>query len=476
MKAHSDAALMLLIDRLNWPVKMVRWRAAKAIKQLMEQEATRQTTTTALLRWVSNCRFESEVGSALSVLLVAPPETRPSFDVVCSHIQKPSLLSGLLLEKIYGWHCGNWGNAHSGYPSQGFVASQYFDDYKTAHVPRVFFSNLKLLERQSGLPFTLQWAHEWETVAKQTETCKTGYPSYFGDFGLQRSGVTGQFVQRQGEVYRSAYLRTLAFAVSAWRLPPQTAALYGMDTLLALPDLFDVEPQDRPKWLSDVPAQCLSEGADLSAIGRQIIEAGTTANDSLVSIGSPLPAEINEFADLTISAFLVTDDFHPSDDQKLRSANQIFFANSYRFNSVRENLEPKPIAGRSGHAIPVCSQVLPSPHGMWHDDYLQRGLLLPAPYCFDDVTAQRADANGLSLLLRSKTVAKASFWHDAWTPLNAPEGPTRCGIALTMRRNELEQAARRFGMQLGWFAHLSFMEKDSQFGDLLPRTRTAFFK
>lgn len=476
MKAHSDVALMLLIDRLSWPVKMVRWRAAKAIKALMEQEETRQRTTTALLRWMSNCRFESEVGSALSVLLVTTPEARPSFDVVGSHIIKPSLLSDMLLEKIYGLHCGNWGSAHSGNPPHGFVASQYFDDHKTAHVPGVFFLNLERLERRYGLPFTLQWAHEWETLTKQTETCKTGYPSYFGDFGLQRSGVTGQFVQRQGEAYRSSYLRTLAFAVSAWRMPPQTAAQYVMDSLLVLPDLFDVEPQDRPKWLTDLPAQCSTEGADLAVIGRQIIAAGTTANDCLVSIGTPLPAEIAEFGDLTVSAFLVTDDFDHSDGQRLRSAGQLFVADSYRFNSVRENLEPKPIAGWSGRAIPVCSQVFPAFHGLWHDDYLQRGLLLPAPYCFEEATAQRADAKGLSLLLRSKAVAKASFWHDAWTPLNAPEGPTRCGIAVTMRRNELDQVARRFGMQLGWFAHLSFMEKEGRFGDLVTKTRTAFFK
>jgi hypothetical protein len=473
VKADAAVALSMLMDRLSWPVKLTRWKAAKAIKGLIEQESTREDATRALLRWIAEARFESEVASGLSVLLVTAPDARPSLETLCGHIAKPSLLSDLLIEKVYdGRHCGGWRGAHSGWPPEYFVASKYFEDHKMAQVPRIFSHNVEYLDERFELPFMRQWAYEWQRLTDETQTARTGYPSYFGDYGQERSGIVGQFVQRQGEVYRSAYLRMLAFAVSTWGMPSRIAGTYLFDTFSVLPDLFDVEPRERPQWLSDLPARCLAENADLKRLGRRIVKAGTDGDDCLVALGTPLPVGLAEFGDLALSAFFVTDDFVPSEEQALYPVGDNFRPDDLRFNAKLQSLEPSEITGRSGKAISVCSQAQPVYHGFWHDDYFQRGLLLPAKYCFEETAIQCADAEGLKLVVGGQVVARTEYWHDAWTPLSAPENPTRCGVSVMMQRDRLDAAVKRLGMKIGWRVQLDVMQKSGRWTERLRRRAT----
>lgn len=477
VKADPAVALTMLMDRLSWPVKMVRWKTAKAIKGLIEEASTHDPAVAALLRWIGQRRFESEVVSGLSVLLVVTPESRPSLETVRTHIAKPSLLSEMLIERMYsGPQCSDWKDRHSGEAPKGFAPSEYFQDHRGAQVPQIFSSTVERLDSLYGLPFTIQWAHEWQILTEETQTAKTGYPHHFGDFGLQRSGVIGQFVQRQGEVYRSAYLRMLAFAVSSWGMPSRTAADYVLFAMSILPELFEVEPQGRPQWLGDLPGQCLEGGADLEAIGRRIIQAGTNADSCVVSLGTPLPVDIGEFCDLTISAFFITDDFVPSEGQVLEQAVDFFFPDHLGFNTTRDDLRIKPVTGRSGRAVSVCTQALPVFHGFWHDDYFQRGLSLPAPYCFEETSSQIADASGIKILLGKKQVAEAKIWNDVWSPLYARGNSTRCGIVTTLRNDKLHRAAEQNGMKIGWYMRLSSLQREDPHGDLVPTIRDAFFR
>jgi hypothetical protein len=477
VKADATVALTMLMDRLSWPVKMVRWRAAKEIKKLIESELTRATATAALLRWLAERRFESEVVSALSVFLVVIPEARPKLKVLCPHILKPSLLSEMMVEKMYaGSRCGDWQRAHSGEPPDDFVASKYFENHKAAQVPLIFSNRLRSLEERYELPFMRQWAYEWQNLTNETGAVETKYPSYLGDFGLQRSGIFGQFVQRQSEVYRSAYLRTLAYAVAMWGMPPRLAATYLFHALCILPNFFDVEPGKRPKWLRDLPARCLREGADLEAIGRHIVGAAKNRNRSLVALGTPFPAELAEFGDLTMSAFFVTNDFVPSEGQVFGPDGNYCFPDELGFNAERERLDARPVAGRTGSAISVCAEAHPVFHGFWHDDYFQRGLPLPASYCFEETTIQSADAGGLRILLDGQKVGEAVIWHDAWTPLYGEGSSTRCGVCTTMSRVKLNEVAKRLGMGIGWFVRLVYMHRKESYSDYSPITRTTFFR
>jgi hypothetical protein len=239
---------------------------------------------------------------------------------------------------------------------------------------------------------------------------------------------------------------------------------------------FEVEPQPRPEWLGDLPARCLGDSSDLEAAGLQIISANTATGEDLVFLGTPLPSTTAEFGALTLSAFFVSDNFVPAESQTFSVSAERSYPDDFGFNTTREPVEAKSVPDRSGSAISVCSEAQPPYHGFWHDDYYVRGLLLPASYCFEETISQRADALGLGLFLGAEQVAKTAFWHDAWTPLTAPDCPTRCGIIATMSRERLRAAAARFGMKIGWAVNLTYLTSDSRIGDMTATRRTAFIR
>src|SRR3546814_9870629 len=124
----------------------------------------------------------------------------------------------------------------------------FFCKHKTAYEMRisdwssdVCSSDLRTcLERTSRRPFMRQWAFEWQKLQERTGVPRTEYPYYFDSFAEVRSGIIGQYIQGQGELYRSAYLRTLALAVERWRLPAGLAETHAMDVVPAVPGLFEI--------------------------------------------------------------------------------------------------------------------------------------------------------------------------------------------------------------------------------------------
>lgn len=453
------AALAMLVERLRWPEKMVRLRAAKEIRALMISPDTRDASVEALLTWMKGCDLESEVLSALSVLVVAPSETLPAFDVTRAAISRPSIASDFLLQEIYGRPGNDWLNAHSGSAPSDFEAESYFHEHKGAHVPGHLLHELEFLEERSGLPFTRQWAFEWTRVRENVDGRYTRYPSYFGDFGLQREGIFGQFILRQSEIYRSAHQRTLACAVSDWGLPLRSVATFALYGLPILPDLFEVEPIARPAWLPKIDSNLVQGDVDVQALASRLI-ADEPKDDFLsVNIRAPLDKSFEEFGEFEIAAFFMTEDFKLSDGQELEKRINMSAGDGYRFDGSRDDLEIRPQAGSSGIAIPVCCDEFPALHGFWHGEYYQRGLSLPAQYCFSRRTFRRANSKGLTIGIGGEIAGTFQIWHDAWNPLSAPNTATRCGGLTRIRRKRLDEAAARLGMKVGWFARFSRMHK-----------------
>lgn len=475
LMTEREAALQMLIERLRWPVKIVRWKTAKAIRTLLVNDETRQSTTKTLLGWFASRHLESEVISGLSMLAVTPYDARPIFSEVEKSVSSPSIAADFLLKQMYGRHSERWCSAHSGTAPASFSAESYFHEHKTAHVPPVLKRDLEYLERKSGLPFLRQWGFEWTALRERLQAGYTSYPNYFGDFALQREGIYGQFILHQSELYRSAYQRTLACAVSEWNMPPDAAEQFSVFDLPVLPGLFEVEPAPRPAWLPLLDATMLN-GDDLASIARNVISREPEDAFQTVLLRIPTERSFDEFGELELAAYLVDDAFELDENQLLHSRSQRLWLTRYQFDMVRPSLEPQEQAGKLGSALPVCSDEVPFVRGYWHDDYYQRGVSLPATYCFQQPTLQQAQADGIHIRIDQEEVGSLAIWHDAWTPVSAPNSATRCGTITRIRRSELAAAAARLGRKVGWFVRLSRMEKPEGGYERVPKDASAFFR
>jgi hypothetical protein len=222
MTLKPEHVMRVLLERLNWPVRFVRWRAAKEYADLLSSPQ-RKVATRVYLDWLKNRKLESEVVSGLSILLGMEPGSLPRAEEVKANIHKSSILADFLFQRVYHKVLGGWVTANSGAAPRDYEPDKYFDEHKGQFVPLLLYNEFKRLEEDHGLPFIQQWAYEWRKVMNETGSPHSSFPYHFMDAAKSRAGIVGQFSQAQCSVYRSAYLRTLSFAVQEWEMPRNDA-------------------------------------------------------------------------------------------------------------------------------------------------------------------------------------------------------------------------------------------------------------
>lgn len=471
-------ALSLLFQRMNWPVPMVRWRAAKQIRNLLNAPDTRDRAITALLSHLEASPTESEACSFLTILMLTDPAARPASKEVEVRLQRPSVLSSVLLKQIYDTPIDDaaWSEAHSGTVPDDFKPDQYFEEHKSAHVPPIFRSNLRRLERNSGLPFIRQWAFEWKTLQDRLQTRYTRYAHYFDDT-TERGSIVGQYQQRQSENFRSAYLRVIALAVSKWRMPVRAAIDECLDSAPAIAGLFELEPVDRPAWLSDIPERCLAPDAGLQETAQELSRAGTIGAQRVVSLRTPFRADMALYGDLELAAFFVTDDFQPRVDRPLYEPREIILLREhFDLQGQQLTLTADELAreGESGIAVPVCISLFPIPYGYWQGDHFSVGLTAPASYCLPATAVLKCTASAIEVVDSGTAIASTQIWHDQWTPRYPREnGSTRCGVVTMLDAAELAKAQAALGLRLAWFIKRRVWTRETDYGAFRLEERRA---
>lgn len=458
-------ALDFLVARLAWPVPVVRWRAARALRDLVNAPATRRETTDRLLRCLTKARCEAEACTILTVFLMAQPAARPGSNLLGVALHQPSILASILLRQMGGAYASTWRGAHSGPVPDGFEADGYFEEFRTAHVPPILSSNLTRLAKASGRPFMRQWAFEWQRLQQATGVPRTDYPYYFDSFSEVRSGVVGQYIQGQGELYRSAYLRTLALAVVLWGMPASLAERYALEAAPAAPGLFEIDPVARPAWLGDVPERCAASPDTLESHASELIDSFASLEMLPVSFDSPIDLAVASYGSLEIEAFLATDEYTPDRIPE----GEVELADFEASFGIAGSRPETPLAGygddEPGAAAPVCPSMIPQPYGYWQAHYLATGFPVPASYVLPAPTQLRCGGSGLELVHAERVVGKTAFWHDRWSPDYHRDGHTRCGVYAVLEPALLKAAMVRMQREIVWRARLRLWRRERDYGD-----------
>jgi hypothetical protein len=475
----APIAISFLFHRLKWPVPMSRWRTAKEIRNLLNNPNTRSSTLDALLNYIDQCQTESEVCEILMIVFLTCPNARPARTTLASRIHCRSILADIILERIYGLGrgIGGWRWSHSGRAPADFKAGDYFEKHKTAHVPPIFEHNLEHLEKVSGRPFRRQWAYEWKVLADKLATYYTGYPHYFDDVLESRAGVMGQYWQRMREVFLSAYLRTLAFAVSEWRMPQKTAEDYCMDMVHGIAGLFDVEPVTRPRWLSDFPERLFAPSADFTSLISELLQAARAEGMRLVAVHTPIASSVQKFATLTLSTHLVTSNYEPPAGALLyEKMPWLSLKDTFELKGspAQITVEEASTKGKTGDEVAVCSQLFPVPYGTWQYDYFGMGIRIPAPYTIPDTEIRCTHESIDCITSCGKLGSRTVIWNDNWVPAYPKGGSTRCGTATMIDQEVLAEAMERLGRKFALFMQLRIWDREKEYGDYSESKHTFF--
>lgn len=477
---HPGVARALLVQRLKWPIAVVRWRAAREIRDLLRTTATRPAMTVELLGYLDQCKTESEICSILGLLMLTEDTARPTRDEVVRRIRFPSILADFLLEKTFGpgMGMGGWHTAHSGLVPDEFEPDSYFLEHKTAELAPIFSNELLKLE-STGLPFTRQWAYEWRNLREELGTRFSHFPYYFDGYGETRAGIIGQYQQRQTEVFRSAHIRTFALAVTEWGMPLAKATEYLLDHIPAIGGLFDLEPGEKPSCVGILQEQCLQERSDLKEILSEWLRCDRQRRSRCVSIVSPSPIEVAQYGDISISAYLVTPDF------EIQSGNKLF--QPFEYISVKEEmsidgiiknttLDETRLSGKSGWAAPVCYSFLSFPYGYWNSEYFSVGLPIVTSYCLGQDAAIRARDGMIRLIGEDGTVlATTKVWNEMWTSSYVRGGTTRCGAVAELACEQFDAlpVGGAQGLKLAWFIKTRVWRRPTDHGEYVLEDRHA---
>jgi len=476
---NSEHAMQVLISRLNWPVRLVRWQAAKEFAALFSSPK-RALATRVFLDWMQSRQFETEVVAGMAVLMCTAPADLPSPVEVKQSAKMRSILADLLFQRIYGKPLGGWLGKHSGPAPVGYQAEKYFEEHKGQAIPLILSSDFQRLQDERGLPFQEQWDFEWRNVMDATDSPYSSYPHHFMS-ASGREGVSGQFSQSQCNVYRSAFLRTLAFAVQQWSMPPNLAVIIAARCLPLSRGMHSLRPIFRPAWLKDVPEKCCKQDAPLEELSRRLLKVNIGSSGMRpVSLRIPISNAIAEFGELSIESLYVTEDFKPksdfAEDHTRMMRWPIIDPISFAGTLPETYVDQYRIDGATGTCIPVCLNVWPSKFGFWQNDYAHLGFAFPAPYNFPRALRVDSGKGWIGFSSDGKRMGYWKVWHDNWIPIYAKDGHTRCGGLTELKTTVLCATAAILGMKLAWHVKLNLWQRPSEFSAPVLTTRSVFFR
>lgn len=242
--------LSFLLSRLTWPSGVIRERACSAVAELIADPVHRPLVLSELMTWIHGQKLEST--AAIGLLALARARFYdPSFSLqladLTAVVRKPSILSWMLINQVLGENAPfpDCAPLNSGQVPEGFTPDGFFLKYSKAFLPPIYMITAKRLERL-GVSFVAQWAYEWELLLKELGLTPSEKPLYFA--GREERDHYVAFDSLLSEVYRSSYLRSLAYAVTMGFISERESSILAARTCPIDMGLWKLSPSRKPEW------------------------------------------------------------------------------------------------------------------------------------------------------------------------------------------------------------------------------------
>lgn len=477
------SALRLLVDRLDYPSRMVQERAAWSLAGLLANTDTRDGTIKALLDW--HAAEPLELRSCLLLLLLHLARTAHGVSAVtCVDIAHsadlvPSIGAEVLLREFGDQGADlaaslDYRTRHLPRPPVGHSSAKDFGSTVRAHLAPVFLRFASMLDG-SGVPFSRQW--EWEAVELSRQQELSLEPNAHFDY-YYRGGANGPAMainDRVSVMLRSAYLRALHWSTDEAALDVGRAETHARWlAVMADPTLWAVRPSRRPAWWPMDPGE--SEALDTlgEAVGRAVmerLEKQASEEEILLFTVGPVGNRPRLRAEVTIRAFLQSAQGAMKPSQRdLANVPQV------ECQPVPPRLSlPGPYASSVQYAgllrdwmiAPLAWEIFPNTQQWLLPEHQTRGIHVPATWLFPESPVIITESGRVSFASGAQQVARYSYWNDELRDRYYPGAGSRVGAELLMRREWLELQLEA-GATLCWVATLSIAQREEykeQFGE-----------
>lgn len=467
--------LPILFGRMEWPNLLVRERAASQIVALLKNRETCQVTGSAFIDWLASRTLESFAANALLIplrLKADGDEVIPHVDAYDAAIKCPSVLSQLLFNEIRGDEIGpmTWTHWHSGSAPVSTPPDPYFEQYKRSFVPEIYDLRAGQIERDFTIPFRRQWAYEYRCLME-----RTGFSHFGSFFNFLRAPSKDARVLcdvPQSEVFRSAFLRAIAWAVDIAGLQEDLAKVLALKSCPLDIGCWKIEPTAKPNWWphaqQTVATLDISSGEVLRQVEilwRQQHNSDTSA--MLVHASGHIFADETAISDLEIlGAFQkFTGDADPTLEEVTEWLTTDHTIMPDRLApSFEGNIEPVSLTEHiqqcAGWSLaPAAFRLNSWSTPRWQVDRMLRGVWVPAPYFLPDGCSMLASPEMLGIFCANRIIARWTTWNDHLSDTWYRHIPPAVGECLWVDRDVVTRFCAQHKANFCWIIRQRFYHR-----------------
>jgi hypothetical protein len=428
--------------------------------------------TQALLAWTTEQRLESIACFGLLVLFRAKAAgaTIPSWEAVAPSISKPSLLSWLIVSNLYGKSAGELeiGTLHSGSPPEGFQVAAYFGKYAKSLVPPIYLDRAERIDRRNCPGFLRQWEFEWTRLVELT-----GFPlnNPYVSFWMRQDDDHLVCVDLPlSEVYRSAFLRALAWAAESGEIGLRESFWLAAQTCPIDLGLWVVPPSRAPDiWPKNPPTNESLETVPGWVAGELMKMWERQANEEwLIAKADGRVHEIGDSAyDLEITGIIqscvglnVPDVTDLSDVGRRAVAWQEDDLLTFAGNCRRESANSWQEEHADWLVWPVAGAAHPNTVPRWQWWRWLRGAWLPAAFLTEGTLRFRPAETGVRVDAEEEgEVARWNDWTHQLRETSTANLSPSTGQMLLIRRSIMERAAEKLGGVFAWICKITTYQR-----------------
>lgn len=483
---HPENRLRWLATRLNWPSLLVRERACTALAQLLVEPIYGEVTRVFLAGWIREQLLESTACDGLLVLVRAQME-QP--DVVSSLIaevagsfSQHSLLSWLLFREMLANDVvlSLTTLRHADDSPLDWQPSPFFEHHVQSFLPPIYMHWADLLEQPTHHRFISQWSYEWQLLVDQMGITPSTTPL---DFWVGRRTDRERYMGADlhlSDVYRSAYLRALAWAFNRRFIRESDALSFAAQTCPVDLELWQVRPHESPQWWPRVSAVDSPIDTSAAAIWQQVTElweaqqttdAQWPSNDYVLGYASGSITSGEIVYDLDICG--VFQRRQGSDVPLLQEIVDWYMgSNTIGMDVVsplrcRGDIPSGPVSrfaeSFGGWRVVPAAVILREPTTpRWQMWRMKRRIWSPAPCMLPRSTIVYAENNHLVYSLQESPVGYWSDWTEDLREKRPDELPFLTGQQLLIARSTINAFARASTSNFCWICRLRgfYRERD----------------
>lgn len=474
----------LLFDRLDWPDINAREEACRQVVKLLQNDQYQGQVRDYYWQWLSTRIFESQCVTAIVLFYKCRQEQEDIFsdndlERLIESIPAPSALSWMLLSELKSQPLKpepEYSRLHSGDTPRDYEIPDYFMNYKTALLPPVYDMRIDVLQRKGALGFRRQWAYEI-TCLYEREDILARYPlaNYFIDRGTQKR--VSIFDLPQSEVFRSGYLRALAWAFDKGHIDKADMMLNAMAFCPVEFCSWQAEPLEKPVFWPEIGS--VSESIDQTPdhVFQSLSNILSTDYDAEQLIGSasgPISVhfdkhgDIESFYDLEIYGLFQKNVERDGEINPEEVLEQIRRAESIHANRLTSNLEgPLPlidvneklaVSGGTSFAPSVLA-LRADPIARWQNEQMYRGVNIAAPYLAEEQPFLIVNNRKLQSKYGDLLLSETSYWSfdqlDYW-PQNCP---APLGVYTMVSKERIQSFCDMQRVLFCWLAQLTCYRK-----------------